>query len=107
MPRVDIDWDQEAAEGRVRAWANRGDGMDWAKYRRAFCHVDIEDPNEFDSYHLIHHDIRDGQLVTVRKGVMAAMEELLDEYPEWVPEHRHLARHYEEFGMTAPPPSPP
>jgi regulator of replication initiation timing len=105
-------WDADAAEARVRGWAGGPDKekVDWGKYRRAFAWYDSEDPENFSSYKLMHHDIVDGRLHVIWKGVVAAMQVTLGardgvDVPQ--SEHRgvynHLARHYRQFEKETPP----
>jgi regulator of replication initiation timing len=105
-------WDADAAEARVRSWAGgpSKEKVDWSKYRRAFAWYDSEDPENFGSYKLLHHDVVDGRLHVVWKGVVAAMQVTLGardgvDIPQ--SEHRgvynHLARHYRQFDKDVPP----
>jgi hypothetical protein len=64
-----------------------------------------------DNYKLPHHDIIDGSLSVVFRGVAAAVASLngsRGQRPD-IPEadreatYRHLARHYEQFEEDAPP----
>ena len=104
-------WDADAAEARVRSWAGGPDKekVDWGKYRRAFAWYDSEDPENFAAYKLPHHDIVDGRLGVVWRGVAAAMGVVLGAHGGVdVPqsEHRgvysHLARHYRQFEKEPP-----
>ena len=111
-PTLDADsWDADAAVQRVRQWATGNDGeIDWSKYRRAFAWYDSSKPDQYGSYKLPHHDVRDGTLVTHRRGVIAAMQALLgarggvdipDKDRRRV--YSHLAKHYRQFDMEPPP----
>ena len=69
-------WDADAAVGRLRSWA----GVDvdepsadaWNRYAEGFAIV--RGPREnLGSYLLPHHDVKDGELVTVPAGVSAAI----------------------------------
>lgn len=104
-------WDAGAAEGRVRSWAGGPDKekIEWSKYRRAFAWYDSEDPENFAAYKLPHHDVIDGRLAVVWRGVAAAMGVVLGAHGGVdVPqsEHRgvysHLARHYRQFEKEHP-----
>jgi HK97 family phage prohead protease len=109
-PTLDSDsWDADAALARVRAWAGGEDNMDWAKYRRAFAWYDAENAETFGAYKLPHHDVRDGELVVSRAGVIAAMQALLGarggvDIPESDRKgvYEHLAKHYAQFDMEPP-----
>jgi len=100
-------WDAAAARKRVRDWA---DG-DIAKYKQAFAWQRLgEDANNLRTYVGPHHDIVDGQLRTVWRGVMAAMGALvfgarggrIADENERRAVYGHLRRHYADFGKDAP-----
>ena len=104
-------WDGDAARDRVRAWAGGPDKekIDWDKYARAFAWVDPEHRDDFGGYKLPHHDIVDGELKVVWRGVAAAMQALLGarggvDIPreDRRAVYRHLARHYKQFGEEPP-----
>lgn len=65
-------WDDDAAEGRVRAWAGGTDDMDWQKYRQAFLWYDADEQDQFGSYKLPYADIVGGELVALPRGIFAA-----------------------------------
>jgi len=69
----DRPWDGDGARKRVREWAG-GDkeNIDWGKYAKAFAYFDGEDAEDFGSYKLPHHDIIDGKLRVVLRGVQSA-----------------------------------
>jgi len=106
----DMEWDAAAAQKRVRDWASDSDGnVDWAKYRKAFAWYDETDEEKVASYKLPHHDIVDGELKTVWRGVAAAMGALLGarggaDIPDADREkvYKHLAAHYKEFEKEPP-----
>ncbi len=107
-------WDADAALQRVRTWASRdGSGrretIDWEKYRQAFAWYDASSPDSFGSYKLPHHDVVDGELVVVWRGVAAAMAALAGARGGVsIPEedrrgvYEHLAAHYRQFGREPP-----
>jgi hypothetical protein len=100
-PVVEGSWDASAATGRVFAWA---DG-DMAKYRQAFAWFDASKPENKGSYSLPHHDIQDGKLVTVKRGVQAAAQRLgSTEMPEAdrAAVRAHLGKHYKQWGEDPP-----
>jgi phage I-like protein len=111
---VDGSWDADAAIARVRRWASRDgsgekDTIDWEKYRQAFAWYDASDPENFGSYKLPHHDVRDGELVVHRRGVMAAAAVLQGarggvDIPDsdMGAVKRHIAQHYHQWGEKAP-----
>lgn len=98
-------WSASAAEKRIRAWA---DG-DWAKYRKGFAWYDPKASDTTGGHKMPHHDVQDGDLVTVRAGVLAAGNAMsgarggVD-----IPEgdvgavKAHLAKHYKQFDLTPP-----
>ncbi|MEM2047463.1 MAG: hypothetical protein QXZ06_06240 [Candidatus Jordarchaeales archaeon] len=108
------EWNAEAAEQRVRKWASSdGSGdkekIDWGKYRQAFAWYNAEDPENFGSYKLPHHDIIDGRLSVVWHGVAAAMAALMGARGgvDIPPADRravymHLKRHYDQFEKEPP-----
>ena len=102
-------WNADEAEQRVREWASDGDTIDWAKYREAFAWYDSENPERFGSYKLPHHDIENGQLVTVWRGVAAAAAALSGarggvDIPTADIDgvKQHLSTHYKQFNQTPP-----
>ena len=107
-------WDADAAESRVRKWASSdGSGeketIDWEKYRQAFAWYDAENPENFGSYKLIHHDVVDDELVVVKPGVQAAAAALQGarggvDIPESDMDavRRHIAQHYHQWDEEAP-----
>jgi len=112
--KVEDSWDADAAEKRIRRWASRdGSGekefINWSRYAEAFAWYDDKDPENFGSYKLPHHDIRDGKFVVVWRGVVAAMAALLGARGGVrIPEedrrrvYNHLAKHYREFDKEPP-----
>jgi len=104
-------WDGAAAERRLRAWAGGPDAadIDWAKYRKGFSWYDEENEETFGAYKLPHHDIVDGELQTIWRGVAAAAAALQGgrggvDIPEGdaAGVRAHLARHYNQFDETPP-----
>lgn len=107
-------WDAAAAKSRLRKWASSdGSGdkekMNWGKYARAFAYVDPEKAEDFAGYKLPHHDVKDGKLVTVWRGVAAAMVALLGgrggvDVPDGERKeiYNHLSKHYKEFDKPVP-----
>ena len=64
------EWDSEAAEARVRAWAG-GDDIDYTKYGRAFF-WHAPDPSSLGDFKLQFADIVNDQLEAVPRGIFAA-----------------------------------
>jgi len=107
----DREWDADAAERRIREWAGGPDkeNIDWAKYRQGFAWYNSADPENFGSYKLPHHDVIDGKLVVVWRGVTAAMQALLGarggvDIPaeDRRSVYNHLAKHYRQFDREPP-----
>lgn len=110
----DREWNVEEAEERIRRWASSDgsgnkDKIDWDKYRQAFAWYDHEDSENFKSYKLPHHDVIDGRLHVVWRGVVSAMQALMGARGgvNVPPEDRrgiyiHLANHYRQFGRDPP-----
>ncbi len=73
LPLADRDraWDGDAAEKRVRAWADAEDEPN-AKYRDAHTWYDADNKDNFTAYKLLIADVVDGRLKAVPRGVMAA-----------------------------------
>ena len=112
-PRASEDyaWDADAAEKRIRRWAGgpEKENIDWSKYRQAFAWYNESDPENFGSYKLPHHDIIDGKLKVVWRGVAAAMAALMGarggvDIPtqDRRAVYNHLARHYRQFEREPP-----
>lgn len=104
-------WDGNVAEQHVRNWAGGPDkeDVDFNQYKEAFTWYDSEDEENFGAYKLPHHDVSGGNLVTVWRGVVAAMAALLGarggvDVPESDKRdiYEHLAKHYEQFDETPP-----
>ena len=107
-------WDADSAEQRIRKWASSDgsgekDKIDWQKYRQAYAWYNAEDPENFGSYKLPHHDIVDGEFRVVWRGVAAAMGALLGarggvDIPaaDRRGVYSHLARHYAQFSREPP-----
>lgn len=115
MAPEDREWDADEAEQRIRRWASRDgsgdkDKIDWGRYRLAFAWYNHESPENFSSYKLPHHDVINGELCVVWRGVVAAMAALMGARGgvDIPPEDRrgvyiHLAHHYKQFGREPPP----
>lgn len=107
-------WDADAAKKRLAKWASSDgsgdkDKIDWSKYRKGFAWYDAENPENIGSYKLPHHDVIDGELVVVWRGVSAAMGALLGArggvaIPEsdFDSTYNHLAKHYKQFDKEPP-----
>jgi len=111
---IDRPWDKERAISSLRKWASvdgsgSKDSIDWAKYRLGFAWYNENDPENFGSYKLPHHEVVDGRFCTVWRGVAAAMAALfgarggVDLPEEDKPSvYKHLAAHYKQFGRKPP-----
>jgi hypothetical protein len=110
LPLADRDreWDGDAAERRVRRWADAEEEPN-AEYRAAHVWYDGDEPQNFTSYKLLIADVEHGHLVAVPRGVMAAAGVVqgarggVDIPGDELPRVRnHLARYYEKLDDTAP-----
>lgn len=93
-------WDQDATVKRVWSWA----GDDFAKARPAFAVVLGSGLTRSD-YMLVHHDVREDRLVTVRGGVLDAINRMswCSIPNEWLePVRAHLSAEAARFGDRAP-----
>lgn len=104
-----MSWDAAAAKTHLKDWSTTDGEMDMAKYRTGFGWIDAEAPDMMGSCKLPHHDIVDGTFVVVRAGMIAAANALQGgrggvEIPsgEVAGVRRHLATHYNQFGMDPP-----
>ena len=107
----DMPWNGDEAEMHLRAWAGgpEKDKIDWTKYKWGFAWYDEANVENFGSYKLAHHDVVNGEMVTVLRGVETAFAvmngamggvHMPDKDREGV--YRHLEDHYKEFGKEAP-----
>lgn len=73
LPLADRDreWDADAAERRVRSWAEAQDGPN-EKYRGAFLWYDADAKSNFTAYKLPIADVVGGRLRVVPRAVFAA-----------------------------------
>ena len=110
LPLADRDrsWDGDAAEKRVRKWADATDEPD-AKYRDAHVWYDADNKDEFGAYKLLIADVVDGKLKAVPRGVMAAGNVMqgarggVDLPKADIPRVKsHLAKYYAKMGDAAP-----
>jgi len=102
------EWNGDAAESRVRAWAGAEDGPN-EKYRGAHVWYDADRKDEFTAYKLLYADVIDGRLKAVPRGVMAAGNVLqgarggVDLPKKDVDRVKsHLAKYYQKMGDEAP-----
>jgi len=77
LPIVEGPWSGSAARRAVAKWASsdgsgKKDTINWSKYRRAFFWYDASNPENFGSYKLPFATVRDGRLVAVKSGIIAA-----------------------------------
>jgi len=110
LPLADRDreWDGDAAEKRIRRWADAEDEPN-EKYREAHVWYDADHKDNFTAYKLLIADVVDGKVRAVPRGVMAAGNvmqgarggvDLPGNDIERV--KRHLAKYYEKMGDSAP-----
>ena len=104
----ETEWDGDAAEKRVRRWADAEDGPN-EKYRDAHVWYDAEEKDQFGAYKLLIADVIDGKLKAVPRGVMAAAAVMQGsrggvDLPERDVDRvkSHLAKYYDKMDDTAP-----
>ena len=104
----DREWDGDAAEKRVRAWADAEDEPN-QKYRDAHVWYDADKKENFTAYKLLIADVIDGKIRAVPRGFMAAAAvmqgsrggvDLPDKDRDRV--KSHLAKYYAKLGEDAP-----
>lgn len=110
LPLADRDreWDGDAADKRVRKWADAEDEPD-ARYRDAHVWYDADSKDRFGAYKLLIADVIGGRLHAVPRGVMAAAAVVQGarggvDLPRRDIDRvkSHLAKYYEKMGDTAP-----
>jgi hypothetical protein len=110
LPLADRDreWDGDAAEARVRSWADAEDGPT-PEYRDAHVWYDSDNKQNFGAYKLLIADVIDGKLHAVPRGVMAAAAVMqgsrggVDLPGDDIDRVKsHLAKYYAKIGDTAP-----
>lgn len=110
LPLADRDraWDGDAAESRVRVWANAENGPN-EKYRDAHVWYDSEKKDNFTAYKLLIADVVDGRLTAVPRGIMAAAAVMqgsrggVDLPRKDIDRVKsHLAKYYAKMDDTAP-----
>lgn len=101
-------WDGDAADKRVREWADAGDEPD-ARYRDAHVWYDADSKDQFGAYKLLIADVIDGRLKAVPRAVMAAGNVMQGarggvDLPKGDIERvkSHLAKYYAKMGDTPP-----
>lgn len=110
LPMADRDreWDGDAAEKRVRAWAGAEDEPN-QKYRDAHVWYDSDKKDNFTAYKLLIADVVDGSLTAVPRGVITAGNVMQGsrggiDLPEKEIQRvrNHLAKYYTKMGDRAP-----
>jgi hypothetical protein len=104
----DREWDGDAAERRVRRWADAEDEPN-EKYRDAHVWYDADKKTNFTAYKLLIVDVVGGKLQAVPRGVMAAAAVMQGsrggvDLPERDIDRvrSHLAKYYAKMGDSAP-----
>jgi len=102
------EWDGDAAERRVREWADAQDEPN-EKYRDAHLWYDADHKDNFTAYKLLYADVVNGRLKAVPHGVIAAGNVLqggrggVDLPAKDVDRVKsHLAKYYAKMGDEAP-----
>jgi hypothetical protein len=110
LPLADRDrpWDGDAADKRVREWADATEEPD-ARYRDAHVWYDADNKDEFGAYKLLIADVIDGRLMAVPRAIMAAGNVMQGarggvKLPKSDIDRvkSHLAKYYDKMGDTAP-----
>ena len=110
LPLADRDraWDGDAAERRVRRWAD-AEGAPTAKYRDAHVWHDADNDDNYGAYKLLIADVIDGKLRAVPRAIMSAGGVMQGarggvDLPEGDIDRvkAHLARYYRKMGDEAP-----
>lgn len=104
------EWDAGKAVESLKDWASDDEGnIDFDKYKQGFAWFKSEEPDLQGSYKLPHHEVVDGTLKVVWRGVAAAMAAILGarggvDIPDAEIEgvYNHLAKHYKQFDKEAP-----
>lgn len=105
-PEDDSEWDAGEARAQFKEYAGgEGEDFDPEKYRLGFAVVD-GDPKELGSYKFPHHYVRDGKIVTNRRGVAAAIAAAHGARSGETPAGSqaalaHLKKHAEELGLPS------
>jgi len=104
----DREWDGDAAEKRIRAWADAEDEPN-EKYRDAHVWYDADKKDNFTAYKLLIADVIDGKIHAVPRGFFAAAAvmqgsrggvDLPDKDRDRV--KSHLAKYYAKLDEDAP-----
>lgn len=110
LPLADRDrsWDGDAADKRVRDWADATDGPN-SKYRDAHVWYDGDKKDNFTAYKLLIADVVDGRLRVVPRAVIQAAAIVdgarggIDIPKDDVSRVKsHLAKYYEKMGDQPP-----
>ncbi len=105
---ADREWDGDAADKRIRKWANAEDEPN-QKYRDTHVWYDADNKDNFAAYKLLICDVVKGKVVAVPRGVMAAggvMQgarggiDIPDSDVDRV--KSHLAKYYRKMDRTPP-----
>ena len=104
----DRDWDGDAADKRVRKWADAEDEPN-QKYRDTHVWYDADKKDNFTAYKLLITDVVDGRLKVVPRGLQAAGNVMQGgrggvDLPSGDVDRvkSHLAKYYAKLGDEAP-----
>jgi hypothetical protein len=104
----DHDWDGDAAEKRVRSWADAEDEPN-QKYRDAHVWYDAEKKDNFTAYKLLIADVVGGRLQVIPRGLQAAGNVMVGgrggvDLPQGDIDRvkSHLAKYYAKLGDEPP-----
>jgi hypothetical protein len=108
LANSDREWDGDAADKRVRKWADAEDEPN-AKYRDAHVWYDADNKDNFTAYKLLICDVVNDRLLVVPRAVMAAGGIMQGarggiDIPDGDvdPVKSHLAKYYRKMDRTPP-----
>jgi hypothetical protein len=105
---ADREWDGDAADKRIRKWANAEEAPN-QKYREAHVWYDADNKDNFTGYKFLICDVVNGEALAVPRGVMAAGGIVQGarggvDIPESDVDRvkSHLAKYYRKMDRTPP-----
>jgi len=112
---MEMAWSASDARAKAAMFASSDgsgdkDKIDWAKFSKFFTRYDEAKADQLTSYHLQHHTVKDGKMVAVWKGVVAAMAALFgargakpySSEDEKKKIYDHLVKHYKDADKEPP-----
>lgn len=115
LPDKEQAWNEAEAKQRWSEWAksagwnSQGDEINWNQYQTGFLWYDANNPEDVNSYALLHHDIIDGSPRTIYAALKYVADKLnsgdvgFDTTDENMAKMRaHIALHLAEYGESPP-----